>query len=369
MNDKDLIAQIASQHLGAPPPQAAPQGVPPGAPPQGAVPPGPPPSPPKADPSPTDIEKAQAKVAPKDPGAQDSASDEGVRFIKVGDREYTESQLQGMLTRYPQANSKIMMNKPVLDLVDQLMGSAKSNGYDAKPEEVAGLLKAAVEAFTKDPQFGNKQGQPENRQGSAKPAMSASDEPDGQGDVEAAFERWEKENAVKLPPGFKDMSNQNKALASQVQQLTAMMQQLVQGAQGGAAQVVQGASQQLAQAQSLSAEASTRMITTNLNNAFAQANVPVDPQTRRDFQMFAAQRGYDFPDFMDSDMTKTVVGDFIASRNSPEFQRLKQVMERRQAFTGSVEGAPGTSGAAPAQGGDPILAGLVSSAMQKRGMA
>jgi hypothetical protein len=350
--DQQLISAIASQKLGPPPgaPAGAPQGIPPGAP------PGPPPSP-KADPSPTDIERAQSKVAPAEAGGNEATTD--IKFVNIGGRDYTEQQLQGTLARYPKANAELQMNKPILDISRQIMEMAKANGHDPQPHEVAGLMDAALRAFIKNPQMGGDQKQGGDK-GGAKPAMSGNED-----NSDDQYSQWEKENAVKLPPGFKEMGGQMK-------QMMALIQQMAQGGMGGqqatqqAQQAMQKAQQTHQQAQVVQGDAVTKMISTNLNQAFQQAGLGTDPQSRSDFQMFAAQRGYDFPDFVDPQMTATVVADFKAVKDAPEMGRMREIMSKRQAFTGSMESAPGAGGAPAAPAGDPMLAQLVDSAMAKR---
>lgn len=344
--DQQIIANIAAQKLG-PPPGAAPQQAAP----QG-MPPAPPPSP-KADPAPTDIERAQAKVSPNDPSGTEATTD--MKFVNIDGRDYTEQQLKGTLARYPKANAELQMNKPILDISRQIMETARANGHDPQPHEVASLMDAALRAFVKNPQMGGDQ-KDGNTKGTAKPAMSGNE--DGDDD----FSNWEKENAVKLPPGFRDMASQMKQMMSMIQQLS----QAGVAGQQASQQVMQQAQQTHQQAQAVQGDAVTKMISTNLNQAFQQAGLATDPQSRADFQMFAAQRGYDFPDFMDPRMTATVVADFKAVKDAPEMVRMREVMSKRQAFTGSMDSAPGAGGAPASPAGDPMLAKLVESAMSKK---
>ncbi len=363
MNDQELIAQLSAQKLGPAPA------------PQGATPPAPPP-PPKADQSPTNMEKAQAKVAPSDPGK--ASSEEAIQFLKVGDREYTEDQLKGTLGRYKDLNYKWQTNKPTLDVLNQLMETSKKAGYEAKPEEMAQLVDAAVKAYIKNPQMGG-QKQVGNTSSTAKQPMGSEAGEDNTrgdsdfGDPDALYAQWEKENAVKLPPGFKETAAGQKAMSAKVDQLTAMIQQMMQGGLGGQMQQQQagqlhGEAQKMVQnSQSIQADASMKMVSNNLNGAFAQAGLEVTPEMRGDFRLFAAQRGYDFADFMDQGLSAMVVADYKANKDAPEVTRLREMAKKRQAFTGMAAGSPG-GGAAPAPAGDPMLANMVSTAMGKRNM-
>jgi hypothetical protein len=160
-------------------------------------------------------------------------------------------------------------------------------------------------------------------------------------------------------------------MAAKMDQMMAMFQQVISGGMAGQQATAQ-AGQTMEAATSVHADAATKMISNNLNSAFQKAGVPVDDSVRADFRTFAAQRGYDFPDFMSPELTQTVVADFKANKDAPEMQRLLDVARRRQAFTGSVEGAPGAGGAgggAPAGvAADPMFQAMTNTAMQGRNM-
>lgn len=360
MNNEDMIAQIASRHMGQPAPA-------PGQPaPQMQEAPQAPPPPPKADPAPTNMEKAQAKIAPNDPSKQ--SADAPINFLKVGEREYTEDQLKGTMSRYKDLNYKWQNNKPVIDVISQFQETARKNGHEPNADEMAKLVDAAVRAYIKNPEMGGQPQKPENNPGQQKQAMSAPALGDNsEGDESGAYEAWERENAVKLPPGFRETATTSKAMSAKMDQMMAMFQQIVQGGQAGQ-QAQQQAQQTMQQAQGVQADAATKMVSNNLTQAFAQNGLQTDPETRADFRMFAAQRGYDFPDFMDPQMAATVAADYKANKDAPEVARLREMAKKRQAFTGQVEGAPGAAGAGAAPAGDPMLANMISSAMGKRNM-
>jgi hypothetical protein len=353
--DQNLIAQIAAQKLG-PAPQQAPQQAAPEA----------PPPPPKADPAPTNMEKAQAKLAPKD--QQKESADVPVNFLKIGDKEYTEDQVKGTMGRYKDLNFKWQNNKPVLDVLAQFNDAARKSGYEPKPDEVAKLVEAAVKAYVKDPQMGG-QGKRESSQAQGKAPMSNSGE-EGEagelGDMDKQYEQWEKENAVKLPPGFKETSSTTKAMSQKMDQMMAMFQQIMQGGMAGQ-NAQEKAQQQVQQAQGMQADAATKMVSNNLMSAFQKVGLPTDPETRADFRAFSAQRGYDFPDFMDPELSATVVADYKANKDAPEMGRFREILKKRQPYT-EVGASSGGAASTPQAAGDPMLQQLVGAAMQKRGM-
>ena len=350
-SDADLINAIASKQLGQAP-TAAPQ-APAVDPAQAQAPQPQAPQPPKADPSPTNMEKAQAKVAPTDQAADDAAL---VSYIKVGDREYTQQQLEGTLKRYSDLNYKWAQNSEVVKVAERMMEAAKKAGHEATPADIAGFIEAATQAYLKNPQFGDQGKGQQAQSAKGKPPMSEGDEPETLGDPDAMYEQWEKENAVKLPPGFREQSKAVAGLKSQLENLTSLIQQALKGDANGQGQ----------QAQAAQSDARLKMISNNLNMSFQQAGLPADEQTRADFRAFSAQRGYDFPDFMSPELTATVVQDFKANKDAPEMRRLLDVAKKRQAFTGMVEGTPGAGAAPVASGADPMLTQMLNTAMGKK---
>jgi hypothetical protein len=346
--DQDLIAQLSGGQLGPPP--GAPPGTPPGAP---AAAPMAPPPPPKADPAPTQSEKASAKGEPTAGEAE-----EAITFIDLMDkdgtkRQYTPDQLRGTLDRYRDLNHKWQGVKPVADVVQQIMTRAKENGYEAKPGEVAELVQAAITAYISNPTMGNKASKepPPGGDGKAAAPMSPPDDDDDE-----VLSKWEKENAVSLPPGYKNQSKSLKDLGSKLEQMLGMISKLAQGDQ---MQKAAAGTQQ--QAQEMQMSAAQASIKNNLVAAMQQNGIP--PDAEQDFFVFAMQRGYAPEDFVDAQLAGTVVADYKANKDAPEVNRLREIAKRRQAYTGMTGGAPGGGGVAP-QGGDSMLNSMIGSAMR-----
>jgi hypothetical protein len=306
----------------------------------------------------TAIEKAQSKLAPK--GADQMSGDEAVQFIKVGDREMTQEQILGTMGRYKDLNyrwqSEVAPMKGVLDLAKNLLEAAKQSGAEAKPEDAVKFIQSAVDAYAKNPQFGSKQG---------KANAENNESPDGDDE----YSSWEKENAVKLPPGLKETRQSVQSMQQQMAQLMQMMQQMAQGGAQQGQQDRQHAQQQLQQGQHLQSQAAVGMVRNNLTQTFSAMQLPIDEQTKADFRMFAMQRGYDFPDFIDPELTAIVVKDYKANKDAPEMERLRAIHTKRQAFTGAADQTPGGAGGSVAPAGDPMLSSMISSAMGRRGMA
>jgi hypothetical protein len=356
--DQALIAQLSGQQLGAPPAAAAPAG---------AMPPEQPASPPvapKANPNPTAQEKAVAAAAPTDAGAE-----EAIDFIELDDddgskRQMTKKQIKSTLDRYRDLNYKWQDMKPVADIVQQLLSTAEKSGYKGNSKEVAEFIQASVQAYITNPTMGQQKGQkggqpPQETGGPPKAPMSAPDEGDEH------LSKWEKENAVSLPPGYRESLSSMKGLGSKVDQIMAMLQGAMQSSNMGV-QAQQAGQQAVQQGQQATMSAAQQQIKNNLTQAMMQAQI--DPSAQQDFMVFAMQRGYTPEDFIDPGLASTVMQDYKANKDAPEINRLREIAARRQAFTGMVEGAPGAGASASAPAGDPMLAGMIGSAMRSRNL-
>lgn len=372
----DILAQLVNQRFGAPQGAADPAaagGAPDpaalaaaaaaqqGGAPQGAE--GAPPAPPKASAEPTQQEKGAAKVAPKEAEGEPS-----FEFIELDDgeggkRQMTTAQIKSTLDRYSQLNhrwqNEVAPMKPVMEVMKQLMGAAKANGHDAKPDELAELVQAAVRAYVSNPQMGG-----DSKKADAKPEDGGAKAPMGDADDDVLSE-WEKTNAVKLPPGYKEQLGSLKGMQATMQQMMQMMQQLAQGKNVGENALAEaGQQQQVAHKAQMSA--AQMAVKTNVQTAMQGAGLK--PEDLRDFQAFAQARGYSPEDFIDPELTATVVQDFSANRQAPEIARLREMQQRRQAFTGNVAGAPGGAAPAAPAAADPMLAQLITGAMGQRNM-
>lgn len=327
-------------------------------------------APAKAPSDPTQGERAAAKVAPKAPGSQPP-----VELIEIGEGDsrlqLTPEQIQGTFNRYRDLNhrwqSEVSPMMPVLKVVKSMMDAAKSNGHEPKAEEVAQLVESAVKAFVSNPQMGR--GAPS---GAAQLANDKDGDEKGKGgqddgDGDEVLSRWEKENAVKLPPGYKEQMQMGKQLQAQVAQILELLTR-GQGPAAAAAQAV-GQAQQMAQtAQASTMQAARQSVMNNIQAAMQAASLK--PEDIPDFQAFAMARGYTPADFIDPELTRTVVSDFSANRQAPEISRLREVMSRRQAFTGSPGSTPGgAAAAAPAAPGNSMLDSLITAGLRARNMA
>lgn len=334
MNDSDLINQISAQLLGggqgvapsapAPVPQDVPQEAPM------------PQEPPKADPNPTPTEKATKKADPVEGNEQEPFA---IYDIKMGDgnvQQFSSQQIANTMNRYAQLNSRVLENKDVLDFATRITEQAKKNGYTPKAGEVASFLQEAVKAYTKNPTMGNveqKQQLPADSQPS-KPAQPPADD---------ELANWERDNGLKLPPGFREQNHFMQQIAQQMQQMQQMLMQMQQGGAQSATTAQQQGQQALQQAQQIQGNTQQMQVKMNLKQAANAQGVPDD--RAKDFMLFAMQRGYTPADFLDPQVAETLMADFKANMDAPEIQRLREVMQRRQAYTGNPTGTPSQTGA------------------------
>lgn len=367
---QELIQRIAQQRLGgaapppamsgdatsptgggAPPPPEA-MGAPPEMPP-GAMPPGAPPGMPQKPPEvpPTLMEKAAVAGSPADEG--DRMKDQPVMYqVPWGEetRDLTPEQIRGTFDRYSALNYKHANLKPFVELGDELMKRAPP-GTDPRD-----ITRAMVAALTKNPQMGQ-QREEQQQPGRGQPR------PETNADLSEQLEKWEQENAVALPPGYKELMSQVSGVGGQMGQMRAMLERVLGATDGVTQAAVMGRQQNEQQAVDLKKQ----LIANNMREV--QQTLQLPQESAQDFLVFLAERGYTPLDLADKDLAIKVASDFKANLNSPEMDRLKSIHQRRQAFTGSLGGLPGSppSGGTPPAGGE-RLASMTDYALQRRGM-
>jgi hypothetical protein len=80
---------------------------------------------------------------------------------------------------------------------------------------------------------------------------------------------------------------------------------------------------------------------------------------------FASMRGYGPEDFVDPSLVRLVGEDFKNSMNSPEFERMKAIAQRRTAYTGGLTPSAGSGGIEP-PAAPSTLDRMASSIMSRR---
>jgi len=306
---------------------------------------------------PSQNEQAQEAVAPETEG--DLSREEAFVEVDFGEgdkRVLSTSQIKSTMERYRDMNyrhaNEIKPIEPAINLINQMVANARQSGQDVKGEEVAQFLASAIQAYTSNPQMGNQQD-------------PTPDRPDGQNSsVDEEIARWERENAVTLPPQYRQgmqLINQLQGENAQMKQMMTSILAQANGVNGTAQVAVEQAQQDVSNAYRMQAA-------NNLNSAQAEFNLP--DEAENDFFDFAYGRGYTVEDFVDRDLTRRIMQDFAANRNTPEMERLRALNERRQAYTGMGASTP-SAGAAPAAGNpdQAFMDSVTQKAMQKRGIA
>jgi hypothetical protein len=350
--DEQIIEQAAAQQLGAAPGQTVPTPEQMQEAEAAAQQAAQDPSAPEGD-TPNDM--AQTAAAPETEDSQADADPVAYKVMIDGqERVLTPEQIAQTTKRYADLNYKhqteIAPIKPAVDILNQIMAQAKADGMDLTGDQLAGFLTQTLldQANTHNPQFGDgslndQMAIPGTDSLGRSDTYLEKSAPPNPTDMEAQLAEWEQENAVTLPPMYKNMAAQMGQMQQQNQQLQQGMNELMQQIQG----VTQAAQGQVEGASMDAANAQRMTIANNLNTAQQKHGLPDD--AGEDFLMFAGERGYGIEDFIDPQLTDMVVQDFASVRSTPEMERLRQINQKRQAFTGIT--SPGAAGnnAAPAQ--------------------
>lgn len=330
--DMDQMNRIAARQMGVPEQD---QAVPPAK------------APPVEAPT-TSQEKAEQTGSPQTEGDR-VQQDPVVYKIMMGDEERNLSpeQISSTFSRYKDLNYRNAQMKPVNAIAEKLMETSGAN-----PEQIAKLINASIQAFTKNSTMGKNRPAQDGVAAPTQPSPTAS-----QPDVDAEFSKYEDDNAISLPPGYREGAARMQRMEQQMQQQMGMMNNLLQRTQ-------QGAQQGLDAAQGAKVDRDTAIkqtISNNLDRAQQQAGLP--DEEGKNFMRYAGERGYTIEDFADSGLAIKVINDFKNEQNTPEFQRLQDMASRREAFLKNQAGGP-TSTAAP-RGGDDTLSRLGAGALAK----
>jgi len=369
--DKAMIDQLAGQRLGdanaqqataseqvADPSMEVPAGTPPQPVPQQQA--------QKQEDKPTEVEKAQEAVSPKTEA--DNSMDESVTMIKVdfgnGDvRDLSSNQIKETFNRYKDANYKLMQNKPMqpaMDFIQSIVNGASKNGQQVGAEDVVQFLQAASQAYIKNPTMGAQKDPTPDRQGTPVTNMA---------NLETEFEdqikRWEEENAVSLPPMFREGFKTIQALQNDNANMRQTMNQFL----ASAGQINQDAAQTAVAAEQQAQDAYRQTAANNLNEIQAKYKLP-DSESD-DFFTFAYERGFTQEDFIDIGLVDKIMGDYVAVKGTPEMERLREMAKKRVAYTGNVTATPGSASAGGVKS-DPnmdFINKVAEDAMKKRNMA
>lgn len=279
----------------------------------------------------TTVGNAEAQGSPKTEADQ-MAADAIIYEITRPDgskKNLTPAQINSMMDRYSSLNFTHSQMKPVLDVVAAYI---KSNPNE-NPGTVAKKLLDLARANQPNAQFGARAEQAQDTNSASAPV-----------DPEA-LKKWAEDNAVALPPGYEQMLMANQQSQQTMQQIMRGMTALLAQSRGmteAAATANRGVNQDRAGLM-------RSQIGQNLDRV--QQHLGLPDETANDFMMFAAERGYTEADFLDIQLTAKVMNDFKNALQGPEMQRIRDIAQRRQAFTaagvGGVPAAPGGGSSSP----------------------
>jgi len=327
--DMEQVARIAGRQLGAEQPPA---------------------EKPEADPNPTPQEQASAVGSPETEG--DKSQMEAVIYeieMNGNKRNLTPQQIASTFERYSKLNHQHAQMKPVLELAQQLMTATKGDSAKA-----ANMMRNALSAMSKNTQLGNNR---PKQEGVAAPQTQAQP----QVNIEEQLAKYEEENAITLPPGYREQM----AKLGQMEQMMGKQMKAMQMVLGQARQGAQQGSQAAQAAQADRMMVVQQSIANNLDRV--QQKYGFADEEANDFMVFAGERGYTTEDFADVNLLDRVANDYKSVKVSPEFERLKEQNARRQSFLRTQTSTP-MGNAEAAQGGDNTLDRLAQSAMSRRNM-
>lgn len=304
-------------------------------------------------------DKAAEQGSPETEG--DKMDAEAIVYeVDFGDgnkRNLTPQQIKSTFERYSSLNYKNAQYKPVMDIVEQVM--RENPGMTSK--QLAEQMQAAYKAQQSNPTMGNTEGEKSGDYNKTKAEQS--------GDLEAMLTKWEEDNAASLPPGYKDMLVGGQQNMAQMQQQLAQTQQMLQQVLAQSQGVADAARQGMQQGQQQQVDSVRQQIGNNIDRVQQALQLPDDKA--EDFMVFAAERGFTLEDFVDPQLTVRVMQDFKNQMDSPEMERMRQIAQRRQAYTGSLGSTPSASTAPEAgqQQGESRLDQMAQSIMSRRGMS
>lgn len=327
--DMEQVARIAGRQLGAEQPPA---------------------EKPEADPNPTPQEQASAVGSPETEG--DKSQMEAVIYeieMNGNKRNLTPQQISSTFERYSKLNHQHAQMKPVLELAQQLMTATKGD-----PGKAANMMRNALSAMTKNTQLGNNR---PKQEGVAAPQTQAPPRTS----IEEQLAKYEEENAITLPPGYREQMSK----LGQMEQMMGQQMKAMQMVLGQARQGAQQGSQAAQAAQADRMMVVQQSIANNLDRVQQKYNFA--DEEANDFMVFAGERGYTTEDFADINLLDRVANDYKSVKVSPEFERLKEQNARRQSFLRTQTSTP-MGNAEAAKGGDNTLDRLAQSAMSRRNM-
>ena len=341
----NAVDAIASKQMGVPP-QAEPQATASQA-----------PTPPKE----TNQEKAASTGSPKTEG--DAIAAEAVVYeIDFGDidadgnkvtKKLTDKQIKGTFDRYSAMNHQNAQYKPVMDLVRQIQ---QQNPELRDPRKFAEQMKNIYLAQVKNPTMGNTAGETSQSPNGSKMQSPLNDQ----------LSKWEEDNAVQLPPGYKEILVNGGGEMQAVKKQLAQTQQALRAMMARTQGVADAAKQQVANATTDKTQAIKQSIANNLDQAQAALRLPDDKAN--DFMVFAAERGFTMEDFADQNLTLRVMQDYANNMNSPEMERMRNIAMKRQAYTGSLGSTPSSSPSTAPADEMSTFDRMANAAMSKRGI-
>jgi hypothetical protein len=348
-----LVDAASAKQMGVEPqiPQGGPQGGPP--------------APSASDPQQaTSSDAAASKGSPTTEGDKVAAAPM-TYTVNIGgqDRQLTDGQIAGTFERYRELNHRQASRGKVNGIIDKMM----ANHPDMSQDQMASRLEAMYLAEVKNAQLGQPDARreaPDNNEGAVNNVQMSQNLSQVQQDIE----KWESDNAISLPPMYKNMLGsvgQGQQGMNEMRQQLAQMQNTLRQVLGAGAGQAQASKEGMQQAQQAQRDASQKGIANNIDKV--QQHLGLPDEAGDDFLAFATERGYSIEDFGDINLAFNVMNDFKNNMDRPAADHAMNVAENRLAYTGGLASAPSAGGPV----GSPeatTFDKFAASAMSKKGL-
>lgn len=242
-------------------------------------------------------------------------------------RNMSPQQIASTAERYADLNYKNAQNKNLNKVVEY----AIKNGVVGSADEAALKIAQMIKAGQSNPTMGEENSK-QNQNVAQKEERKSAD----------ALSEWEEQNAVSLPPGFRDMISMNQSTQQQIGQIAKLLQTFM----SQTANMSKVATNEADEATMRQAQTAAQMAEMNLNRMGTEKGIA--DADAEEFINFAYENGYTDADFIDAELVNRLGDQFIALKRMPEYEGMKKRIAARTAWTGNMGPTPaGEGGVAP----------------------
>lgn len=236
-------------------------------------------------------------------------------------RKLTPEQIASTFDRYSKLNHQHAQMAPVMQAADAIMRANKMDPTTFARQMIA-LAKQGGQRQTV-------MGDTSRNNGPETTSTSTTAK-----DFEDRLAAWEQDNGASLPPGYKEMMQQNQMLSQAMGQQNNMLKRIMAGQQG----IADAARATNRNASMNRQQAIRQTIGNNIDRAQQALGLP--DSDAQDFMTFSTERGYTLEDFASPQLVMRVMQDFKNNRAGPEMERFREMAKKRQAYSGALGSSP-----------------------------